>query len=66
MITAVGSPKVKKELQESPKKKLKIYLLRSKESTESWFPDGLGTVCVDAMHLKAPLELVQDFDIVFW
>jgi hypothetical protein len=66
MCTADHSPKVKKELQENPKKKLKIYFFRSKESTESWFPIGLGTVCVDAMHLKVPLELVQDFDMVFW
>jgi hypothetical protein len=63
MRTADCSPKVQKELQDNPKK-LKIYL--SKESTESWFHNGLGTVRFDAIHLKAPLEMVQDFDIVFW
>jgi hypothetical protein len=37
------SPKVKKELPEDPKKLKIFYLLsRSKESTESWFPNGLA------------------------
>ena len=67
-----GRPKVKKELevkkyfQEYPKNELKLYLLRSKESTESWFLNGLGTFCINAMYLKAPLELVKHFDVIFW
>jgi hypothetical protein len=42
-----------------------LNIFRNKESTESWFGNGLGTACADVMHLKAPSELVQHVDIMF-